>query len=131
MTFVSCAESESSCDGVTAGTALPTHIFAGTPSHRHTEDPVMANSPVAPASAAKLDAFLDHLAAHTSNHGRIVFALDATASRQPTWDPARFDSGAADQLRELLKAVAIFATGGTKALEGKPGATRLLLEQLK
>jgi hypothetical protein len=44
---------------------------------------------------------------------------------------AKFDPGAADQLRDLLKAVATFATGGIQALEGKTGATRLLLEQLK
>ena len=43
---------------------------------------------------------------------------------------ARFDAGAADQLRDLLKAVAAYAVGGVAALEGKPGAV-LLLEQLK
>jgi hypothetical protein len=43
---------------------------------------------------------------------------------------ARFDDGAADQLRDLLKAVAAYAAGGIKALEGKPGAV-LLLEQIK
>jgi hypothetical protein len=43
---------------------------------------------------------------------------------------ARFDSDAADQLRDLLKAVAAFAVGGVAALEGKPGIV-LLLEQLK
>ena len=43
---------------------------------------------------------------------------------------ARFDTGAADQLRDLLKAVAAYAVGGVAALEGKPG-TVLLLEQLK
>jgi hypothetical protein len=42
---------------------------------------------------------------------------------------ARFDAGAADQLRDLLKAVAAYAVGGVAALEGKPG-TVLLLEQL-
>jgi hypothetical protein len=43
---------------------------------------------------------------------------------------ARFDTNVADQLRDLLKAVAAYAAGGIKALEGKPRAT-LLLEQLK
>ena len=43
---------------------------------------------------------------------------------------ARFDAGAADQLRDLLKAVAAYAVGGAAALEGKPGSV-LLLEQLK
>jgi hypothetical protein len=43
---------------------------------------------------------------------------------------AKFDAGAADQLRDLLKAVAAYAVGGIAALEGKPGAVPLL-EQLK
>lgn len=41
-----------------------------------------------PASAAKLELYLDRLAARTSAPGSLVFALDATASRQPTWDAA-------------------------------------------
>lgn len=46
----------------------------------------------------------------------------------------RFDAGAADQLGELLQAVAVYAAGGRAALEkisapGGPG--RLLLEQLR
>jgi len=47
----------------------------------------------------------------------------------------RFDAGAADSLRALLQAVAVYAAGGRRALEdlsrsgGGPG--RLLLEQLK
>jgi hypothetical protein len=40
------------------------------------------------ASSAKLDLMLDRLAARTSQSGRLVFALDATMSRQPTWDQA-------------------------------------------
>jgi hypothetical protein len=45
---------------------------------------------------------------------------------------ARFDSGAAKQLGELLKAVAVFATGGAAALEGrKDAASILLIDQLK
>jgi len=46
----------------------------------------------------------------------------------------RFDAGSAQQLQELLSAVAAFAAGGRQALEdlsrAKGGATRLLLEQL-
>jgi hypothetical protein len=47
----------------------------------------------------------------------------------------RFDAGSARELRELLKAVAIFATGGRKALKDFSDATRSsagsrLLEQL-
>ncbi len=47
----------------------------------------------------------------------------------------RFDAGSAAQLRELLSAVAVYATGGQKALEDlsrhRGGSARLLLEQLK
>ncbi|MEM8750092.1 MAG: hypothetical protein AAGF28_07310 [Pseudomonadota bacterium] len=45
---------------------------------------------------------------------------------------ARFDSGSANKLAELLKAVARFASGGRAALQqsNKPG-DRLLLESLK
>jgi len=47
----------------------------------------------------------------------------------------RFDAGSARQLRELLAAVAVYATGGRKALKDygaatKSGAAVLLLEQL-
>jgi hypothetical protein len=46
-----------------------------------------------------------------------------------------FDAGSAKQLRELLKAVAVYASGGRKALaalseESKSGAAMRLLEQL-
>ena len=45
---------------------------------------------------------------------------------------ARFDTNAAGQLRELLKAVAIYAVGGLKALADRGGTGgRLLLEQLR
>ncbi|WP_088343671.1 MULTISPECIES: hypothetical protein [Rhodomicrobium] len=46
----------------------------------------------------------------------------------------RFDAGSAQQLRELLRAVAAYAAGGRKALEDfsrTGGRGRLLLEQLK
>lgn len=46
----------------------------------------------------------------------------------------RFDAAAANQLRELLSAVAVYAAGGRKALENlgaKSGHGRLLLEQLR
>ena len=47
----------------------------------------------------------------------------------------RFDAGSARQLRELLTAVAVYATGGRKALkdlseEQRNGAAQLLLQQL-
>ncbi|MEM9253929.1 MAG: VWA domain-containing protein [Pseudomonadota bacterium] len=45
---------------------------------------------------------------------------------------ARFDSSSAETLAALLAAVASFATGGLKALEGRRSSTaRRLLEQLK
>ena len=103
--------------------------------------------------------------------GRLLFAMDATMSRAPTWDMAlallgvpaflfqegddpnatrafkeiarltkgahcRFGPGSAAELRALLTAVAVYAAGGRKALEGllaKPGGTgaRLLLGQMR
>jgi len=42
----------------------------------------------APTAPAKLDAILDQLATQLPNSGRLIFALDATASRQPLWDTA-------------------------------------------
>jgi len=45
---------------------------------------------------------------------------------------ARFDTNAAGQLRELLRAAAVFAVGGLKALADKGGTGgRLLLEQMR
>ena len=45
---------------------------------------------------------------------------------------ARFDTNAAGQLRELLRAAAVFAVGGLKALADKGGAGgRRLLEQMR
>jgi hypothetical protein len=47
----------------------------------------------AAASRAEVDAFLNHVkalgpAAKSGQRGRLIFALDATMSRQPTWDQA-------------------------------------------
>ena len=49
----------------------------------------------APAATARaeIDAFLDHVSAlgpavSAGPRGRLIFALDATMSRQPTWDTA-------------------------------------------
>src|SRR5215510_8332426 len=49
--------------------------------------------PEKPAARAEVDAFLKKLAAMPAvrpagQRGRLIFALDATASRQPTWDRA-------------------------------------------
>lgn len=44
----------------------------------------------------------------------------------------RFDAGAADQLKDLLSAVAVYAAGGRKALQSLSGrGARLLLQQMK
>ena len=44
---------------------------------------------------------------------------------------ARFDANAAGQLGQLLRAAAVYAAGGLKALAGSGARGRLLLEQLK
>ncbi len=44
---------------------------------------------------------------------------------------ARFDVNAAGQLAELLRAAAIYAAGGVKALAASGASARLLLEQLR
>ena len=50
-------------------------------------------TPPAASSRAEIDAFLSRVSAlgpvvETGGRGRLVFALDATMSRQPTWDQA-------------------------------------------
>jgi hypothetical protein len=58
--------------------------------------PASAGEHTAPArsSRADIDAFLDRVKTLTpasvpqGRHGRLIFALDATMSRQPTWDQA-------------------------------------------
>jgi hypothetical protein len=50
-------------------------------------------TPTAASSRAEIDAFLSRVnalgpVAETGGRGRLVFALDATMSRQPTWDQA-------------------------------------------
>src|SRR5947207_15596759 len=64
------------------------------------------------ARSAQVEQFLDKLkkapAAHSGGRGRLIFALDATASREPTWDRACRIQG------EMFEATA--ALGG---LEGK------------
>jgi hypothetical protein len=48
-----------------------------------------ARAAPAPASAGSVDAFLDQVrATPATGRGRLIFAMDATASRQPTWDLA-------------------------------------------
>jgi hypothetical protein len=47
----------------------------------------MAND-LAPSRRAAVDAFLERNRQRMATGGRLIFALDATASRQPTWDLA-------------------------------------------
>ena len=51
------------------------------------------HEPATASTRAEIDAFLDRIRALDSaptpgQRGRLVFALDATMSRQPTWDTA-------------------------------------------
>src|SRR4051812_39450222 len=63
---------------------------------RDDRTPVAGNKPLTPTSArADIDAFLEKARSLSATkpppsgrHGRLVFALDATMSRQPTWDIA-------------------------------------------
>jgi hypothetical protein len=62
------------------------------PSPESTESRAPGRAP-AGSSRAEVDAFLDRVsslgpAVKTGMRGRLVFALDATMSRQPTWDQA-------------------------------------------
>ena len=48
-------------------------------------------TPAPTSSRVQIDAFLTGiktLAPESNRRGRLIFALDATASRQPTWDTA-------------------------------------------
>jgi hypothetical protein len=62
------------------------------PAPSPTADPVTVPN-VAPAARAEIDSFLNRVkslgpAVTSGQRGRLVFALDATMSRQPTWDTA-------------------------------------------
>ena len=51
------------------------------------------NQPAAGSTRAEIDAFLDKVralgpAGQAGQRGRLIFALDATMSRQPLWDTA-------------------------------------------
>jgi hypothetical protein len=72
----------------------------GAPSRVH--DPAAA-----PSSCSEIDAFLNHVKAlgptvKPDRRGRLIFALDATMSRQPTWDQACMLQ--ADMFREAAAA---------------------------
>src|SRR5947208_14946958 len=60
---------------------------------RSDKTPAKGRQPTAPSARAEIDAFLAQvrtLGPTTSGgqRGRLIFALDATMSRQPTWDQA-------------------------------------------
>src|SRR5271156_7154228 len=48
------------------------------------------NGPAAASARAEIDVFLDRVKTlgQAAERGRLIFALDATMSRQPTWDTA-------------------------------------------
>src|ERR1700750_3372926 len=80
---------------------------------RHDRSPTdHSRAPAATATRAEIDAFLAKVkglapTAEPGRRGRLIFALDATMSRQPTWDTAcRLQ---ADMFRE---AAAIGGVGG-------------------
>jgi hypothetical protein len=64
--------------------------------NRHTKSPAASRGARAPAQRSKhseIDAFLDEVkrlapASESLRRGRLIFALDATMSRQPMWDIA-------------------------------------------
>jgi hypothetical protein len=59
--------------------------------HKETEKNMSDTSPIVPSNT-EIDAFLTKMHGLTTKTtvigGRLIFALDATASRQPTWDTA-------------------------------------------
>ena len=67
--------------------------------------------PKQPEGQAAIDAFLRQVAAApapaAAGRGRLVFALDATASRQPTWDVARGIQGEMFRVAEQLGGLAV------------------------
>src|SRR5437667_423042 len=104
------------------------------------------------ARSAEVADFLDKLKkappAHPGGRGRLIFALDATASRDTTAAAAfkqmaslsrgaylSFDLASAHRLKDLLAAVAVYAAGGYRALaaygEGKGGEVLQLTSQLR
>jgi hypothetical protein len=64
-----------------------------TPTRKDTQTPTQAKTPAKPSSRSDIDAFLTKVkslgsTATADKRGRLIFALDATMSRQPTWDSA-------------------------------------------
>ena len=105
----------------TTGSLLPRSCSLATPWRRSS-----TSSARSPASCAcRLSCFRR---AKTSRRSRVP--RDRAKITHGAY--ARFDAGAADQLRDLLKAVAAYAVGGRQALEKSTntGAV-LLLKQLK
>src|SRR5262249_37583851 len=76
--------------GSSARSGLP----AAMPNDRHARAPTDGSrTPAATATRAEIDAFLAKVkglapTAEPGRRGRLIFALDATMSRQPLWDTA-------------------------------------------
>jgi hypothetical protein len=62
--------------------------MSGDPNNRAPAEQAKATTPA--ASRSEIDAFLDRVSAlaPAAGRGRLIFGLDATMSRQPTWDQA-------------------------------------------
>src|ERR1700722_3672637 len=74
----------------------------------------------AQAGPSAVDKFLEKATGRSQGVGRIVFAIDATASRGPTWDMARGLTG--DMIREAtsvgrLELQLVFFRGGSDSRE--------------
>src|ERR1700746_3590599 len=89
---------------------------------RHDRPPTdHSRAPAATATRAEIDAFLAKVkgvapTGEPGRRGRLIFALDATMSRQPLWDTAcRLQ---ADMFRE---AAAIGGLGGALGFYPRPG----------
>jgi hypothetical protein len=59
----------------------------------HSQPPAKSRPPAAPSTRSEIDAFLRRVkdlepATGSGRRGRLIFALDATMSRQPLWDTA-------------------------------------------
>jgi len=78
------------------------------------------NNDKAQAGPSAVDKFLEKATGRSQGVGRIVFAIDATASRGPTWDMARGLTG--DMIREAtsvgrLELQLVFFRGGSDSRE--------------
>jgi hypothetical protein len=81
-----------SADDKKTRTRTPTQNPAGKPASGAVASAPQSDRPPAASSSKDVDAFLARVRAlspqTTTGRGRLVFAMDATMSRQPTWDMA-------------------------------------------